>query len=74
MYSGEECIDGDRMMIENQFGSNAGCLSLDVGCNLYSASFREIYVDVDNGYECGGSGSGLWRSTEMKNDEEKGKK
>jgi hypothetical protein len=31
VYSGEECTDGNRMMIENQLGSNAGCLALDVG-------------------------------------------
>ena len=54
MYSGDECIDGDRMMIEvefNQFGSNAGCLSFDVGCSVCGVSFGERYVDTVDGCE-----------------------
>jgi len=42
------------MMIEvefNHFGSNAGCLSLDVGCSVCSVLLRERYVDVVDGCE-----------------------
>jgi len=44
-----------------------------VGCNVCSVLFRESYIDVVDGCEGGGSGGRLWRSTQMKNDDEKGK-
>jgi len=40
-------------------------------CN---ASFGEGYVEVVDGCESGESGGGLWRSTQMKNDEEQEEK